>query len=80
VALSGGKPVAEADCVVKSPGDDKGERTKTTADGQVPGRFDKPGRYGVWVRTVDLSPGSVAGTAYDKTHIYATLVVDFPVR
>jgi hypothetical protein len=46
----------------------------------VPGRFDKPGRYGVWVKVVDLSPGDLQGTPYDKTHIYATLVVDFPGR
>jgi len=78
LALSGGKPVAEADCVVKSPGDEKGERTKTDANGHVPGHFDKPGRYGVWVRTVDLSPGDLQGTPYDKTHTYATLVVDLP--
>jgi len=78
VAVSGGKPVAEADCVVKSPGDDKGERTKTNSNGQVPGRFDKPGRYGVWVRVVDLSPGDLQGTSYDRTHTYATLTVDFP--
>jgi hypothetical protein len=80
VATSGGKPVADADCVVKTPGDDKGERTKTTTDGSVPGSFEKSGRYGVWVRTVDLSPGELEGTRYDKTHIYATLVVDFPGR
>ena len=78
LALSGGKPVAEADCVVKSPGDKKGERAKTDAKGHVPGHFDKPGRYGVWVRTVDLSPGDLQGTSYDKTHTYATLVVDLP--
>jgi len=80
VAVSGGKPVAEADCVVKAPGDDKGERTKTSSDGQVPGRFDKPGRYGVWVRVVDLSPGDLQGTSYQKTHTYATLTVDFLPR
>ena len=78
LAFSSGKPVAEADCTVKTPGDEKGERSKTTASGQVPGRFDKPGRYGVWVRTVDLSPGSLEGARFDKTHVYATLVVDFP--
>jgi len=80
LALSGGKPVAEADCVVKAPGDEKGERTKTDAKGHVPGQFDKPGRYGVWVRTVDLSKGDLQGTPYDKTHTYATLVVDLPAR
>ena len=80
VALSGGKPVADADCVVKAPGDEKGERTKTDAQGKVPGQFEKPGRYGVWVRFVDLSPGDLQGTPYDKTHTYATLVVDLPAR
>ncbi len=80
LALSGGKPVAEADCVVKAPDDEKGERTKTDTKGHVPGGFDKPGRYGVWVRLVDLSPGNLQGTPYDKTHTYATLVVDFAGR
>jgi len=80
LAQSSGKPVADADCVVKAPGDEKGERTKTDAKGQVPGQFDKPGRYGVWVRMVDLSPGDLQGTPYDKTHTYATLVVDLPAR
>jgi hypothetical protein len=80
LALSGGKPVADADCVVKSPGDEKGERAKTDAKGLVPGQFDKPGRYGVWVRTVDLSPGDLQGAHFDKTHTYATLVVDLPAR
>jgi hypothetical protein len=78
IALSGGRPLADADCVVKAPGDDKAERTKTTSAGQIPGRFDSPGRYGVWVRMVDLTPGEVAGARYDKAHSYATLVVDFP--
>jgi hypothetical protein len=78
VALSGGKPVAEADCVVKAPGDEKGERLKTNADGRAPGSFEKAGRYGVWIKVVALTPGSSQGTPYDKIHTYATLVVDFP--
>ena len=77
-ALAQGKPLAESDCVVKTPGDEKGERSKTNTDGSLPGQFDKAGRYGVWVRLVDLSPGEVNGMHYDKVHSYATLVVDFP--
>ena len=77
-ATRGGQPLAAADCVVKSPGDEKGERTQTAADGRVPGRFEKPGRYGVWVKVIDLTPGDVQGAHYDKIHYYATLVVDFP--
>ena len=71
-----GKPLADSDCVVKAPGDEKGERSKTSSAGAVPGQFDKPGRYAVWVRQVDLSPGEVNGARYDKSHNYATLVID----
>jgi hypothetical protein len=77
-ALAQGKPLAESDCVVKTPGNEKGERSKTNTDGSLLGQFDQPGRYGVWVRLVDLSPGEVNGTPYDKVHSYATLVVDYP--
>jgi len=80
VVVSGDKSAAGADCVVRVPGEDRGERSKTDRDGQVPGQFDKPGRYGVWVRVVDPAPGELQGVEYEKTHTYATLTVDFLSR
>jgi hypothetical protein len=77
LAMRAGKPVSEADCMVLLPGKPKAQRSKTSPDGQVPGRFDKLGRYGVWVKLIDNTPGEWKGKKYDKAHSYATLVVDF---
>lgn len=75
-ALHAGKPVAAADCVVLAPGHEKGQKAKIGPDGLVPGRFDKLGRYGVWVKIVEPIPGEFKGKKYERVHTYATLVVD----
>jgi len=71
-----GKPLPDAECSVLAPGQEKGEKTVTDEKGYAKSRFDKPGRYGVWARYVDPTPGELKGKKYEETRHYATLVVD----
>ena len=77
VALRDGKPLPDCVCVVQVPGEPKREQLQTEFDGQVPGTYSKPGRYGVWVKLVDATPGEWEGQRYEKVNCYATLVVEF---
>jgi hypothetical protein len=80
LALRGGKPLAGATCVILAPGEPKTQQLQTDDEGFAPGRFSKPGRYGVWIKLVDATPGEHGGMKYDRIHTYATLVVDFRPR
>ena len=42
--------------------------------------FTGAGRYGVWVKYTDATPGVLDGKKYDEARHYATLVVDVPAK
>ncbi|MFO0798373.1 MAG: DUF4198 domain-containing protein [Gemmataceae bacterium] len=69
-----GKAAADAEATVMAPGGEK-KQLKTDKDGFTP-EFAPTGRYGVFARVTDASPGEYAGKAYTETRHYATLVTD----
>lgn len=72
--LAGGKPVAGAAGSAILPG---GERAKLTTDKEgFTAAFDKPGRYGVWLRHNEAKAGEHGGKKYEQVRHYATLVCD----
>jgi uncharacterized GH25 family protein len=78
---AGGKPVADAEATVILPdsADKKKEKAKTDKDGFTK-EFAGAGRYGVWVKHTDATPGEVDGKKYTEARHYATLVVDVPAK
>ncbi len=79
-ALMKGKPLADADCGVVLPGEEKGIKTKTDAAGMIMARFDKAGKYGARVSHIEPIAGELSGKKYEEIRHYATLVVDFARR
>jgi hypothetical protein len=76
---AGGKPVADAEATVILPEAGKKEKSKTDKDGFTK-EFTGAGRYGVWVKHTDATPGELDGKKYDEARHYATLVVDVPAK
>jgi hypothetical protein len=76
---TGGKPIADAEATVLLPEAGKKEKAKTDKDGFTK-EFTGAGRYGVWVKYTDPTPGELDGKKYDEARHYATLVVDVPAK
>lgn len=76
--VAGGKLVADAEATVLLPGGGS-EKAKTDKDGFTK-EFDKPGRYGAWVRHAEAKAGEHDGKKYEEVRHYATLVVDVPAK
>lgn len=72
--MAKGKPVADAELTVISP-DGSQKKTRTDASGKTES-FAPMGRYGVWARYSEPTPGEVDGKSYQEIRRYPTLVVD----
>lgn len=72
-----GKPLADAEFGVLIPGEPEGRKITADANGIIPTRFDKPGRYGVRAAYIVPSVGELDGQKYEEIRHYATLVLDY---
>lgn len=75
--LAGGKPAADLEVTVMVPESAKlvKKPVKTDKDGFTPA-FPETGRFGVYAKFVEATPGEHAGKKYDEVRNYATLVTD----
>ncbi|WP_406697721.1 hypothetical protein V5E97_02555 [Singulisphaera sp. Ch08] len=76
--LRGSQPTAGVSFSVLTEQESPAQRGKTDKDGWISASFAKPGRYGVWVKVIEPTPGEWEGKPYDEVHHFATLVFDVP--
>lgn len=74
--LRGSEPVAGARFSSLTAAGNPPGRGVTDKVGLIQESFEKPGRYGVWVKIIEPTPGEWEGKPYDEVHHFATLVMD----
>jgi uncharacterized GH25 family protein len=72
--VAGDKPIADSELTVITP-DGQQAKATTDADGLTK-PFTALGRYGVWARHFETTPGEQDGKAYEQVRRYPTLVID----
>jgi hypothetical protein len=77
LVLAAGKPLAKADVTIAE--GEKKEKIATDAEGLTPA-YPATGRYGLWAKFVDPTPGSLGDKKYEEIRHYSSLVVDFPKK
>lgn len=75
-AVAKGKPLAGVEMNVYPPGAGK-KKVTTDAEGLTPA-FAETGRFYLWTKATDATPGERDGKKYVESRNYATLVVDMP--
>jgi hypothetical protein len=76
--LRGDEPVSGVAFTVLSQDGAPPRRGTVSKEGYVTEAFDRPGRYGVWIKIIEPTPGEWEGRPYEEVHSYATLVFDAP--
>jgi uncharacterized GH25 family protein len=75
--LARGKPRADAEVTILSPGETDSKKVKTNAEGLTPA-YSASGRYGAWTTLSEPKSGEHGGKKHDEIRHYATVVATLP--
>lgn len=75
-ALRGDEPLAGVACVAIHEGGGDPQRLTTDAEGMIPAKLDRPGRYGIWLKVVEPGSGESGGKAIEEFHSIVTLTFE----